>query len=415
MITSSPFTCNTRDRVASPIHDAHHNLRRAAMSSLIATLACMAGVALAAGYTETDLVANKATLTDANGIIHKPTFVDPNLLNAWGVGESLTSPFWVADNGAGVSTLYTTAGTPQALVVSIPAPGEPLGNGGTPTGLVFNTASGSGAFGISGCNPDGTPTTAPVPAVFLFATEDGTILGWNPNVAPKIGTTCSSFTPPSTHAIIALDNSPAGAIYKGLAITNANNTPLLYTTNFHAGTVEVYGANFKTPSTSVVPAGAFSDPTLPKGYAPFNIVPIGNRMFVTYAVQDADAEDDVAGQGHGIVDTYTFHGQMLARFAQHGQLDSPWGVTLAPASFGDLAGDLLIGNFGNGHINAFNPTTGEFIDKLRNTHGQELVIDGLWTIMFGNGGRGGDVNTLYFTAGPNGESDGLFGSVAPSP
>jgi uncharacterized protein (TIGR03118 family) len=138
-------------------------------------------------------------------------------------------------------------------------------------------------------------------------------------------------------------------------------------------------------------------------------------MFVTYAVQDANKHDDVRGQSHGIVDTFTLDGQMLARFAQHGQLNSPWGVALAPASFGAFAGDVLIGNFGNGHINIYDPTSGEFVNKLRNSHGQAIVIDGLWTITVGNGGRGGDADKVYFTAGPNDESDGLFGSLAPSP
>ena len=161
-------------------------------------------------------------------------------------------------------------------------------------------------------------------------------------------------------------------------------------------------------------SNAFSDPKLPRGYAPFNVVPIGNRLFVTYAVQDADREDDVAGMSHGIVDTFDFAGHMLSRFAQHGQLNSPWGVTLAPAAFGELGGALLIGNFGNGHINAYHPATGQFLSKVRDPHGQAVVIDGLWTVMFGNGGRGGDPNTLYFTAGPNGEADGLFGSLAPN-
>jgi uncharacterized protein (TIGR03118 family) len=216
----------------------------------------------------------------------------------------------------------------------------------------------------------------------------------------------------SNYAIIA--KTVPDAIYKGLAIakdTDAAATPYLYATNFHAGTVDVFDGSFNPVHFS---ADAFVDPRLPKGYAPFNVVLVSGKLIVTYAVQDEDAEDDVAGQGRGIVDVFDLHGQLLQRFAQHGQLDSPWGVALAPASFGDLAGALLIGNFGNGHINAFNPVTGEFIDKLRDDHGQAIVIDGLWTIMFGNGGNGGDPKILYFTAGPNDESDGLFGSISPS-
>ena len=365
----------------------------------------------AAGFIETDLVVNQQvngtpTLTDANGIVHVAKFYDPHLVNPWGVGESATSPFWVSDNGAGLSTLYNSAGTPQSLVVSIPAPGAPLGHDGAPTGLVFNIAGGpTGVFKVSGVNGGGVATSAA--AVFLFATEDGTILGWNPGVNP-IG-----FDPAKagTYAIIAVPTP--GAVYKGLAIAkDAGGTPHLYATNFHAGTVDVFGGDFE-PATDLA-ANAFVDPHLPKGYAPFNIVPINGQLFVTYAVQDNEAHDDVAGQGHGIVNVFDLHGQLLQRFAQHGQLDSPWGIAIAPPSFGDLAGALLIGNFGNGHINGYNPLTGEFVDKLRDSHGQAVVIDGLWTVTFGNGGNGGDRKTLYFTAGPNGESDGLFGSLAPN-
>jgi uncharacterized protein (TIGR03118 family) len=260
---------------------------------------------------------------------------------------------------------------------------------------------------VSGVTSGGAATSAA--ATFLFASEDGTILGWNPGVNPV------GFDPAKAgnYAIIAV--TTPDAIYKGLAIardTDTAATPYLYATNFHAGTVDVFDGSFTPVHFS---ANAFVDPGLPKGYAPFNVVLIGDRLFVTYAVQDEDAEDDVAGQGRGIVDTFDLHGQFMARFAQHGQLNSPWGVAQAPASFGELAGALLIGNFGNGHINAYDPTTGEFIDKLRDSHGQAIVIDGLWTVMFGNGGSGGDKNTLYFTAGPNDESDGIFGSISPSP
>ena len=363
------------------------------------------------GYSETDLVVNKEvnttpTLVDGHGITHIAKFFDPNLVNPWGIGESSGSPFWISDNGAGVSTLYNTAGTPQSLIVSIPSPGNPLGTMGTPTGIVFNTASAKGAFAISGFTKAGSAVTAP--AVFLFATEDGTILGWNPNVNPP------GFDPAKAgrYAIIAVH--PPNAVYKGLAIaTDTGGTTRLYAANFRAGTVDVFNTSF-TPVPSIP---AFFDPDLPRGYAPFNVVPITTggttRMFVTYALQDDTKHDDVAGESHGIVDTFGLDGSMLRRFAQHGQLNSPWGVALAPASFGTLGGTLWIGNFGNGHIDAYDPMTGEFIDKVRDSHGQAIVIDGLWTIMFGNGGNGGLANTLYFTAGVNGEQDGLFGNLNP--
>ncbi|MFL6439272.1 MAG: TIGR03118 family protein [Terriglobales bacterium] len=390
--------------------------------SLLGTMAAQTG------FLETDLVVGhdgdtasncSLTLTDANGIVHVARFCDPNLKNPWGVGTSSGSPFWVADNNAGKSTLYNTAGVAQSLVVSIPAPGDPLGSSGTPTGLVFNTASGQGAFKVSGVNRNNMPASAP--AIFLFSTEDGTILGWNPGVNPP------GFDPAKagTYAIIAVDNSANptaadGAVYKGLAIatdtTTTPSTTRLYVTNFRAGTVEVYNTSFAPDSS--LPSDAFVDPTLQRGFAPFNIVPLNvggaTKLFVTYAVQDAAKHDDVAGQGRGIVDTFDVSGGSLHRFAQHGQLNSPWGVALAPASFGQFGGDVLIGNFGNGHIDVYNPNSGEFLDKLRNAQGQAIVIDGLWTLRVGNGGNGGDAHTIYFTAGPNEEHDGLFGSLSPN-
>ena len=383
--------------------------RAFALSALIGVfLAGYIAADVNGGYMETDLVVNHQvnavpTLTDANGIVHIAKFFDPHLLNPWGVATSPTSPFWVSDNGANVSTLYNTAGTPQALVVSIPAPAKPLGNDGAPTGVVFNINGGAlGGFKISGVTTGGMSTTQS--AVFLFSTEDGTILGWNPAVNPV------GFDPAKagTYAIIAAH--PPGAIYKGLAIAmDSSGATRLYAPNFHAGTVDVFDSTFNLVNTP----GGFVDTGLKRGYAPFNVVPIAGKLFVTYAVQDDDAEDDVPGMSHGIVNTFDLAGHFLQRFAQHGQLNSPWGVTLAPAGFGALAGALWIGNFGNGQINAYNPATGEFIDKVRNPHGQAIVIDGLWTLRVGNGGNGGNANTIYFTAGPNGEKDGLFGSLMP--
>ncbi len=385
----------------------------------LSALAALIGAAVPAqieaqsnAYVETDLVVNQKvgtvpTLVDSHGVTHIAKFFDPNLVNPWGIGESATSPFWFGDNGSGLSTLYNTAGTPQALVVLIPAPGDPLTASGAPTGVVFNTASSAGAFKISGVNAANNPVS--LPAAFLFATEDGTILGWNPGVNPV------GFDPAKAgkYAIIAVNNSP-GAVYKGLAIaTDTGGTTRLYAANFRGGTVDVFDKTFQ-PVTSV---NAFSDPGLPRGYAPFNVVPItangATRMFVTYAVQDEAKHDDVAGQGHGIVDTFALDGSDPVRFAQHGQLDSPWGVALAPEGFGALAGTLWIGNFGSGHINAYDPASGELIDKVRDTNNKAVVIDGLWSIKFGNGGNGGLANTLYFTAGVNGEQDGLFGSLSP--
>jgi uncharacterized protein (TIGR03118 family) len=200
-----------------------------------------------------------------------------------------------------------------------------------------------------------------------------------------------------------------GAVYKGLAIaTDTGGTTRLYVTNFRAGTVEVYDAGFNR----VISPGAFTDPDLPRGYAPFNIVPVAGKLVVTFAVQNAAKHDDVAGESHGIVDTFDLSGHSFQRLVQHGQLNSPWGVTLAPPTFGALAGALLIGNFGNGHIDAYNAGTGAFIDKVRDAHGQAIVIDRLWSLRVGSGmGNGGKTDTVYFTAGPNDEQDGLFGAL----
>jgi len=218
----------------------------------------------------------------------------------------------------------------------------------------------------------------------------------------------------STHGIIAVSHF-GGAHYKGLAIaTDGTGATFLYVTNFRAGRVEKYDGGFNLVDT-------FTDPKLPRHYAPFNVVPINlngsmmPKLFVTFAVQNAAKHDDVAGQGHGIVDTFDLTGNMLQRLAQHGQLDSPWGVALTPANFGELSGTLWIGNFGNGQINAYHPDSGKFISKVRDPKGKSIVIDGLWAITFGSGhGNGGSSNTLYFTAGPNRETDGLFGSLNPN-
>jgi len=365
---------------------------------------------------ETDLVADLPNLMDSNGIVHPAFVVDPHLQNPWGIAESATSPFWLADNAASVSTLYRTGGaTPVAvvpLVVSIPTPGDPLQQTGAPTGTVFNVDLAGQGFKISGFDRLGNAATAP--AIFLFATEDGTIVGWNPNINP------SGFDPAraGTYGIIAVDNSanptPAdGAVYKGLTMAmDATGKTFLYATNFRAGTVEVYDTAFKpaTPSSA-----AFVDPHLPSGYAPFNIVLSSGVLFVTYAKQDAAKHDDVAGHARGVVDTFNLDGTLRGRFAQHGQLNSPWGLVQAPPSFGQFAGAVLIGNFGDGHINAFDPATGEFLGKVVNSIGQQIVIDGLWALKVGNGGSGGDANAIYFTAGPNGEKDGLFGSLVAVP
>ena len=373
---------------------------------------------LSASVLQTNLV------SDLSGVAQH---TDPQLVNPWGIASSGSSFFWISDNNAGVSTLYTSAAVKQGLVVSIPTPPDPLGASGTPTGTVFNTDGGlTGGFQVSGFSSSGAPTSAS--ALFLFATEDGTIVGWNPGVNP------SGFDPAkaSTYGVIAVDNSgnnftnpdPAqetGAVYKGLAIAPTSASPiiagdpnslsLLYASNFRAGTIDVFDTNFDRP---VLPAGAFTDSNLPQGYAPFNVQVLNGQLYVTYALQDALKHDDAAGPHHGFVDVYNLDGSGGTRRISGGPLDSPWGLAIAPPSYGSLAGDLLVGNFGNGHINAFNLSAanpGSNFTPLTDPDGEPIHIDGLWALRVGNGGNGGDANLVYFTAGLFGERHGLFGSL----
>ena len=382
-----------------------------------------------------------ATVVQTNLVSDLPgvaQVLDPNLVNPWGISESGGSPFWISDNNAGVSTLYNVPGannTPVSinpLVVSIPTPGDPLGASGAPTGTVFNSDGGAaGGFMLSGVDKNGNPITAP--AVFLFATEDGTLVGWNPAVNPK------GFDPAKagTYAIIAVDNSgnnftepdptkQTGAVYKGLSIASSlspifagdpSSTTVLYAANFRSGNVEVYDSNFKLVTT--LPMGAFSDPNLPNGYAPFNVQVLDGKVYVTYALQDAAKHDDVGGKGHGFIDVFNLDGTPglpggKERLVSRGTLDSPWGLAIAPPSFGNVANDLLVGNFKIGFIDIYNPATGQFEGLLNDPNGEPINIDHLWALKVGNGGAGGDANTVYFTAGLDNEMHGLFGSLKPA-
>lgn len=330
-------------------------------------------------YQQTNLV------SDLPGVAH---VTDPNLVNSWGIVHGPTTPFWIADNGTGVSTLYTGAGDPfpigSPLVVTIPPPKDsPAGTTATPTGIVFNSTAG---FAVS----EGTTSGA---ALFLFATEDGTISGWNRNVDP-------------THAILEVDKSP-GAVYKGLALASNSAGTFLYATNFRAGTIDVFNDHFGQTHL----AGSFTDPNLPQGYAPFGIANINGDLYVTYALQDAAKHDDVAGPAHGFVDIYDTNGNLIRRLVTRGRLNSPWGLTMTPGNFGRFSNDLLVGNFGDGRINVVDPATGEFFGQLRDANNRPITIDGLWGLDFGNDANAGPSTTLFFTAGLNDEADGLFGSL----
>lgn len=347
-------------------------------STLFVTLLSVsAGLAPAANrYLQHNLVSDQTTA----GADH----VDPNLVNAWGICTSATSPFWISDAGTGLSTLYTSFGTPNATTKpAVPATSTTVA-GGSPTGCVSNTTAAT--FLI--------PTSTGTTSSFIFATENGSISGWASAVNPA-------------QAIVMIDNSSKGAVYKGLAISGAR----LYAANFNAGTIEVYDGSWQPVSLP----GAFTDPGIPAGFAPFDVQTLAGKVYVTYAKQDAAKHDDVAGAGNGFVDVYDTNGLLLNHLISNGNLNSPWGIAIAPAGFGDFANNLLVGNFGDGTINVYNPTTGAFLASLQDANGSTIRIGGLWGLRVGNGGNGGDVNAVYFAAGPGGEKHGLFGSLQAAP
>ena len=357
---------------------------------LVAAMAWIASEADADGlgrYQQRNLV------TDVTDGSITAEHVDPNLVNAWGVAFNPFGPVWVAANGTGVSVLYDGSGvaqpttTPQPLVVSIPAAAGQ--DGSNPTGIVFN---GSTGFVVKSGPNSG-------PAAFLFVTEDGVLAGWNRAVD-------------ATHAILVKDNSGSGTVYKGLALSAGGNGSLLYATDFHNNKIDVWDNTF-TPVT--LPAGAFTDPSLPDGFAPFGIQAINGNLYVTYAKQDDARHDDVKGRGLGFVNVFDPNGALLGRFASRGRLNAPWGIALAPDGFGDFRDSLLIGNFGDGRINAFDLATGQALGELRGQDGKAITIDGLWGIAFGNGFAGQPVNTLFFAAGPADESHGVYGRIDPLP
>jgi uncharacterized protein (TIGR03118 family) len=345
--------------------------------------------ALAEFYTQHNLVSDLAGVADIQ---------DPSLVNSWGLVATATSPWWVANNATGTSTLYrinTIAPIVSKQGLTVTIPGTPTGN---PTGIVANCGTG---FKVS----SGAATAS---AVFIFDSEDGSITGWSPTVPPP---------PPSTHAQIGV--KPSDAVYKGLAIACTPGGDFLFAANFHAGTVDVFDTTFKQINNTLSP-DAFVDPGIPAGYAPFGIQNIGGKIYVTYALQDADKHDDVPGMGHGYVNAFTTTGVLIRRVASKGTLNSPWGLAHSPADFGKFSDNLLVGNFGDGRIHAYESDdlrgNGEskFRGVLHSADGPPLEIEGLWALQFGNGVGAGPTNTLFFTAGPADESHGLFGSLFPA-
>jgi uncharacterized protein (TIGR03118 family) len=338
---------------------------------------------------------------------------DPVLQNSWGVAFSpAASPFWISDNATGCSTLYNGDGTVLSLQVKIPLPG---GGGipdtackphdpkkpspAAPTGMVWNpTTNPNTAFLVPGTK---------LPASFIWATEDGTISSWTGGLTPASV---------ANNAVLAVDNSP-GAVYKGLVFGTNPNGVFLFAANFRAGTIDVFAPNKDASGIglffkSVTTTEGFVDSKIPAGYAPFGIENIDGDLFVTYAKQDADKHDDVSGSGTGFIDVFDTDGRLVRHFASRGPLNSPWGMTRASQDFGRFSGDVLVGNFGNGQINAFD-SDGNFLGALRDSKGKPIVIDGLWKLTLGGGAKSSS-DTLYFTAGPNDETDGLFGTITPA-
>jgi len=341
--------------------------KRLAYICAAGTLLLTATSSWAAGYHWTNLV------SDIPGVaLH----TDPNLVNPWGLTFSTsTGNFWVSDAEVGLATVYTQEGVPVPTVVQIPPSASSTEERGAPTGQVINNGPG---FVITQNGVSG-------PSLFIFVSEDGGISGWNPDVSPN-------------HAILAVDDGDEGAVYKGATLASTAAGDFLYVTNFSEGTVDVYNQNWEEVEAS------FVDPTIPHGYAPFGIQNINGLIYVTYAKQDRERKDDVPGPGHGFVSVFDTSGNFIQRLISRGVLNSPWGLAWAPQGFGRASGSLLVGNFGNGRINAFDLNTGDFRGVLSQADGTPLVFDGLWSLLF--------VGTdLYFTAGIADEEHGLFGEI----
>jgi uncharacterized protein (TIGR03118 family) len=362
-----------------------HRLVRAASAAAIAA-ALLAVAASAAPHSDRYAVTPLAS--DVPGLAPA---TDANLKNTWGLARSATSPWWIANNATASASVYTGAGT-RLDIGGLAAQGVP----GDPTGAV--------ASGITGQFEVGT-TASPTSldkSNFIFDGEDGTISAW------RIG---------SAAALVKVDMSSAGAVFKGLAISNGSSGPRIYATDFAQGPghsrVDVFDGSWNPVNTP----GSFVDPRLPKHYGPFGIQTIGDRVFVTYGKQQRGSTDEAHGRGLGIVDAYDLDGKFLGRVAQHGQLNAPWGLAWAPASFGRFGGDLLVGNFADGQINAYQEMGNGHFEHRGTLHAAghgKLSIDGLWALEFGNTGSNGDPKTLFFTAGINDEADGLFGTITPT-
>jgi len=298
--------------------------------------------------------------------------VNPHLVNPWGITSSPTGPIWISNNGSGTTSIVDGSGSTVLPDIAVP---------GAPTGTVFN---GTDGFVVSNSGGSG-------PSVFLFANEDGTLLGWNPAVD-------------ANRAIVVADFTPVDAVFKGLALATVDGQSHLYATDFANGVVRMLDEDFGRVRT-------FTDPNQPRNYSPFGIANLGSFLGVTFAQREQGGDDDEPGPGHGFVDLFDFQGNWLERLVSQGELNSPWGLAIAPGGFGNVSGNLLVGNFGDGRILAYNLHNGNFRGALETDDGQPIVIHGLWGLMFGNGAFGADPRNLYFTAGIGGENHGLFGVI----
>jgi uncharacterized protein (TIGR03118 family) len=367
---------------------------QATAGSAWAKLAASTSQGIATTFSQTNLI--------SDGSVPAQT-IDPNLINPWGVSYGSIGTggeFWISDTGTGLTSIDTVNASTGAVGLNlfppVTIPAASAGETSSPTGQVYNSFLTSNAFML----PDGSP------ASFIFATKDGTIAGWNVSEHSLAVTMVDNSANPADGD----QASGLGANYTGLAIGMSESGPALYAANFRHGTVDVFNQNFNQVSS-------FTDANLPAGYAPFNVQELDNDLFVTFALQDATKTNDVAGAGNGYVDEFDLQGNLLQRVASAGSLDSPWGLATAPSSFGSYAGDLLVGNFGDGTINAYNlDDNNTFGGQLTNSTGNPIVVPDLWELIPGNtsGALGGDPNTLYFTAGLQNEEHGLFGSLTPN-
>jgi uncharacterized protein (TIGR03118 family) len=351
--------------------------------SLCATALLLAAVRLGSAANPPNAYLVHNLVADQPGIAD---FTDPNLVNPWGFATSATSPFWLTDGGTGLSTVYTSNGTPNATTHPAVPPSAKGTTPSTPTGIIANA---TGGFLVQGKVPS-----------FIFVTADGALSAWASAVS-------------AAQAQLMVDNSASGAAYFGLAIsaTTTNAAPLLYAANFASGNIDIFDTNYKPVSMP----GAFVDASVPAGYAPFNIQNLGGKLYVMYAKQNAPKNFAVSGAGLGYVAIFDLSGNLIKHLASNGPLNAPWGVAIAPSTFGAFANDVLIGNFGDGTINAFDPNTGAALGPMQDQNGYIISFPGLWGLILGNGGSGGDANAIYLIAGGAAQKHGILASLQASP